>query len=96
VVAYRRLVRKAEGKRQLGRRRSKWEDYIEVDLKEIRRGVMGRTQMAQERKGPAAGSCEHGNEPSITVKGGEFLCQLNDYQFLKKDSSLWDQLLKEE
>jgi len=31
-------------------------------------------------------SCEHGNEPSSSVKGGEFLDQLSDYQLLKKDS----------
>jgi hypothetical protein len=34
-----------------------------------------------------AGSCEHGNEPSISIKGGEFLDYLSDYQLLKKDSA---------
>jgi len=24
-------------------------------------------------QGPVAGSCEHGHEPSVSVKGGEFL-----------------------
>jgi hypothetical protein len=33
--------------------------------------------------GPATGSCEHGNEPSSSIKGGEFLDQLSDYQLLK-------------
>jgi hypothetical protein len=23
--------------------------------------------------GPGAGCCEHGNEPSVSIKGGEFL-----------------------
>jgi hypothetical protein len=33
--------------------------------------------LAQDR-GPVAGSCEHGNEPSVSIKGGEFLDWLND------------------
>jgi hypothetical protein len=33
-----------------------------------------------------AGSCEHGNEPSGSKKGGE-LDQLSDFQLLKKDSA---------
>jgi hypothetical protein len=32
-----------------------------------------------------AGSCEHGNEASGSIKGGEFLDYLSDYQFLRKD-----------
>jgi hypothetical protein len=32
-----------------------------------------------------AGSCEHGNEPSGSIKGGEFLDQLSDYNVL-----MWD------
>jgi hypothetical protein len=32
-----------------------------------------------------AGSCEHRNEPSHSINGGEFLDWLNDYQLLKKD-----------
>jgi hypothetical protein len=30
---------------------------------------------------------EHGNEPSVSVKGGEFSDQLSDYWLLKKDSA---------
>jgi hypothetical protein len=33
-----------------------------------------------------AGSCEHCNEPSGSIKGGEFFYQLSDCQLLKKDS----------
>jgi hypothetical protein len=29
------------------------------------------------------GSCEHGNEPSGSIKGGEFLDYLSDYYILK-------------
>jgi hypothetical protein len=32
-----------------------------------------------------AGCCEHGNEPSGSIKSGEFLDQLSDYLFVKKD-----------
>jgi hypothetical protein len=34
-------------------------------------------------------SCEHGNETSGSLKRGEFLDWLNDYQLLKKDSVPW-------
>jgi hypothetical protein len=37
-----------------------------------------------------SGSCEHGNEPSGSTKGGEFLGYLSDYQLLKKDSAPWN------
>jgi hypothetical protein len=35
-----------------------------------------------------AGSCEHGKEPSGSIKVGEFPDYLSDYQLLKKDSLL--------
>jgi hypothetical protein len=35
-------------------------------------------------------SCEHGNEPSGSIKGGEFLDKLSDCQLLKKDSDPWN------
>jgi hypothetical protein len=31
------------------------------------------------------GSCEHGNEPSGSIKGGEFLDRLSDHKIRKKD-----------
>jgi hypothetical protein len=34
------------------------------------------------------GCCEHGNEPSGSIKGGEF-DYLSDYQLLKNDSAPW-------
>jgi hypothetical protein len=36
-----------------------------------------------------AGSCEGGNEPPGSIKGGEFLDLLRDCQLLKKDSAPW-------
>ena len=36
-----------------------------------------------------AGTCKRGNEPSVSIKCGEFLDQLRTGQFLKKDSVAW-------
>jgi hypothetical protein len=36
-----------------------------------------------------SGSFEHGDECSGSMKGAEYLDQLSDYQFLKKNSALW-------
>jgi hypothetical protein len=44
-----------EGKRPLGRPRRRWEDNIKLDLKEM-------------WMGPVAGLCEHGNEPSGSIR----------------------------
>jgi hypothetical protein len=33
--------------------------------------------------------CEHGNENSGSIKGGEFLELANDYLLVKKDSAPW-------
>jgi hypothetical protein len=32
-----------------------------------------------------AASCEHGNEPSVSVTGGEFIDKLSDHQLPKRD-----------
>jgi hypothetical protein len=37
-----------------------------------------------------AGSCEYGNERSGSMKGGEFLDELSEYQLLKKNTGLWN------
>jgi hypothetical protein len=39
-------------------------------------------------QGLATASCEHGNEPSGSMKGREFLDYLSDCYLLKKDSAL--------
>jgi hypothetical protein len=36
-----------------------------------------------------ASSCGHGNEPSGSVKGEEFLDYLSDCELLKKDCAPW-------
>jgi len=68
------LVGKPEGKRQLGRPRRRWVDNIRTDLQEVGRGYMDWIGLAQDRQ--VADGCECGNEPSSSVKCGEFLDQL--------------------
>jgi hypothetical protein len=47
--AYRILVGKPEGKRQLQRPRCKWEDNIKMDLREVEWGGMNWIDLAQDR-----------------------------------------------
>jgi len=35
------------------------------------------------------GCCEHGNAPSGSKKGGEFLHYMSDYLLIKKGSAAW-------
>jgi len=35
------------------------------------------------------GCCEHGNEPSVSIKCGQFVEQLSNCQLLKEDSDPW-------
>jgi hypothetical protein len=69
---YRVLVGKPEGKRPMGRPRLRWEDNIKIDLQEVGCWGMDWIQLAQD-KGQVVGTCECGNEPSGSIKCGEFL-----------------------
>jgi hypothetical protein len=40
-----------------------------MDLREMGWGGVDWMQVAQNKEGPVAGSCEHGNEPSGSTKG---------------------------
>jgi len=68
---YRVLVGKPEGKRTLGRLRRRWVDNIRTDLQEVECGYMDWIGLAQNRQVAEAFAC--GNEPSGSVKCGEFL-----------------------
>jgi hypothetical protein len=65
-TACRILVGKPEGKRPLGRLRQRWEDNINMDLREIAWGSMDWINLSQDR--PVAGCCEHGDEPSGSIR----------------------------
>ena len=69
---YRVLVGKPEGKSQLGRLRRRWVDNIRTDLQEEGCGYMDWIGLAQKQR-QVADACECGNEPSGSVKCGEFL-----------------------
>jgi hypothetical protein len=71
------LVGRPDGRRPLGRPRRRWEDNIKIDLREIRIDGANWIQLAQDRGelnsagsgyGPMAGFCEHGEEPSGSIK----------------------------
>jgi hypothetical protein len=61
------LVGRPEGKRPLRRPRRRWEDNIKMDIREI--GIDGANwiQLAQDRV-QWPGFCEHGNEPSGSIR----------------------------
>jgi hypothetical protein len=47
--AYRVMVGRPEGKRQLGRPRQRWENNIKIDLQEMGWGGMNWSDLAQDR-----------------------------------------------
>ena len=59
------------GRRPLGRPRRRWVDNIRMDLQEVGCGYKDWIGLAQDRQ--VADPCECGNEPSGSVKCGEFL-----------------------
>jgi hypothetical protein len=61
--ANRILVGKPEGKRPLGRLRRRWVDNIKMVFREIGWDDMNWINLYQ-----VEGSCEHGNEPSGSIK----------------------------
>ena len=70
---YRVLVGKPEGKRPLGRSKRRWVDNIRMDFLEVGCGYMDWIGLAQDRDRWRTIDCECGNEPSGSVKCGEFL-----------------------
>jgi hypothetical protein len=68
--AYNTLLGKPEGKIPLGRYGRRWDDNIKTDLWKVWLESVDWIHLAQE---PVAVSCEHGNKPSGSIEGGEFL-----------------------
>jgi len=62
------LVGKPEGKRPIGRPNHRWDDNTKMDLREMRCEGMGRIALAQ-----VVNTCDCGNEPSGSIKCGEFI-----------------------
>jgi hypothetical protein len=69
--AYKISVGKPVGKRPLGKPRNRWKNNIKMVLKEVRLTVW--TGFKWLRVSPMAVPCEQGNEPSCSIKDGEFL-----------------------
>jgi hypothetical protein len=78
---YRGLVGKSECKRPLGRPRRRWEDNIKLDFRDIGIDGVNWIRLAQDRV--MMRFCEHGDEPSGSMKEGHFFDKLSDYQFFK-------------
>jgi hypothetical protein len=69
---------KPEGKRTLERQKRRWEDNITMHLRN-RIEWYGLVSSGSGYR-PVAGSCEHGNEPSVSIIRSEFR---NTNSFLK-------------
>jgi hypothetical protein len=84
--SYRILVGKPEGRRPLGRQRRRWVDNIKMDLGQTEWDGVDWVDLAQEY-GSVMGSCEHGDEPSGSIKCWQVLEWLYNWRLLKKDSA---------
>jgi hypothetical protein len=84
--AYRILMGKPEGRRPLGRPRRRWVDNVKIDLGEVGWDFVDWVDLAQDRD-QWRGSCEHGNEPSGSIKFWEVIELLHNWWLLKKASA---------
>jgi hypothetical protein len=66
-IAYRLLVKKAEGKKRLGRPSCRWMDNIRMDLGEVEWGYVDWIGLAQDRNSRRA-FVEFSSEPSGSIK----------------------------
>ena len=64
------LVGKPDGRRSLSRPRHRRDDNIKIDIRDVEWGHgLDRSDSGKEQ---VAGCCECGNEPSVSIKCGEF------------------------
>jgi hypothetical protein len=76
---------KPEGKRPLGRQRRRWVDNIKIDLRDIEWNIMDWIDLAHYRDQWRC--CEHGDEPSGSIKCWVVLEWLHNCRLLKKGSA---------
>jgi hypothetical protein len=62
-------------------------ENIKIDLTEIRWDGVDWIDLVQEGDQWREGSCEHGNEPSGSIKCWEVLEKLHNWRLLKKGSA---------
>jgi hypothetical protein len=65
--SYKILIREHEGKTPFGKPKRRW-DNIKIYLREMGLEGVDWIHLAQDRF-----SCEHGNEPYVSIKSGKFL-----------------------
>jgi hypothetical protein len=68
---YRIFVCKPEGKTEFGRFRRRWVNNTKMDFEEIEWEAVHR--MSGSGQGKLAGSCEGGNELTVSIKCWEYL-----------------------
>jgi hypothetical protein len=66
------LFGKTAGKRPLGENRRRWKGIKEMNHKERGCENIDWIKMAQDSF-QSAGSCDHGNDPSVAIKGRKIL-----------------------
>jgi hypothetical protein len=71
--AYKIFFGNPERRIPLGIPRRRLEDNIRMDLRKIGWEVDCGLDSSNSGQGPIAGSCEHGNELSVSIKGRELL-----------------------
>jgi hypothetical protein len=83
------MVGRPEGMRSLGRPKHGRVDNIKIDIKDTGWDGMGCIDLAHNRD--TKGSCEHGNEPSGSIKSSKDLEWLHNWRPLEKGSapSIW-------
>jgi hypothetical protein len=83
---YRTLVGTQEGKKLLEKPRCRWLENIKMDLREIEWGGVDWTDLVQDRYQWRA-LCQHGNEPSVSIKYSKVLEYLHNWRLLKMGST---------
>jgi hypothetical protein len=80
---YKILVGKPEENSPLGECKRNWKDNIRMHLKGYRLRMCGLDSFGSGYD-IAEGSCDHGNEPSGSIKGGNFLTSLATVSFSRR------------